>query len=126
MREMSNAARITARHPSRTRKPVEGFRGGLPSSIIGATLRRSWGVFQAWPPCGLRSRSHAGRMRPAPPTILVVDDNPMVREVVQGMLNAAGFHALSAEDGATALALFATNQIDAAMIDVDMPGMKTS
>ena len=59
----------------------------------------------------------------APPTILVVDDNPMVREVVQGMLNAAGFHALSAEDAATALALYASNPIDAAMIDVDMPGM---
>jgi CheY-like chemotaxis protein len=47
----------------------------------------------------------------------------MVREVVQGMLNAAGFHALSAENGAVALAIFASQTIDGAIIDVDMPGM---
>lgn len=55
--------------------------------------------------------------------ILVVDDNPMVREVVQGMLKAAGYHSLSAEDGATALAMYAGQPIDAALIDVDMPGI---
>jgi CheY-like chemotaxis protein len=57
------------------------------------------------------------------PTILVVDDNDMVRELVQGMLNATGYRALSAEDGATALAVYAGNAIDAAILDVDMPGM---
>lgn len=62
-------------------------------------------------------------MMPARGTILVVDDNPMVREVVQGMLNSFGFHALSVEDGATALAVFAVEEFDGAIVDVDMPGM---
>lgn len=57
------------------------------------------------------------------PTILVVDDNAMVRDVVQRMLNAAGYHALAAEDGATALAVYAGESIDACILDVDMPGM---
>ncbi len=56
-------------------------------------------------------------------TILVVDDNPMVREVVQGMLNSFGFHALSVEDGATAMAVFAVEDIQGAIIDIDMPRM---
>lgn len=57
------------------------------------------------------------------PTILVVDDNAMVREIVQRMLNAAGYHALAAEDGAMALAIYAGEAIDGAILDVDMPGM---
>lgn len=56
-------------------------------------------------------------------TILVIDDNPLVRHVVQGMLNAAGFHAFAAEDGTTALATYAAQPTDAAIIDVDMPDM---
>ncbi len=56
-------------------------------------------------------------------TILVIDDNPLVRHVVQGMLNAAGYHAVAAEDGSTALATYAAQTVDAAIIDVDMPDM---
>lgn len=58
-----------------------------------------------------------------PATILVVDDNPMVREIVQRMLNAVGYRALPAEDASTALAIFSTEHIDAAILDIDMPGM---
>jgi CheY-like chemotaxis protein len=56
-------------------------------------------------------------------TLLVIDDNPMVLDVVQGMLDAAGYHALRAADGATALDIFAHHVVHGAIIDVDMPGM---
>jgi CheY-like chemotaxis protein len=47
----------------------------------------------------------------------------MVRQVVQSMLNMAGYRALSAEDGATALAIYAGEAVDGAILDVDMPNM---
>ena len=55
-------------------------------------------------------------------TILVVDDNPTVRAVVQRILQVAGYTALAAEDGIKALELFGSHEVDAAIVDVDMPG----
>jgi CheY-like chemotaxis protein len=56
-------------------------------------------------------------------TILVVDDHPMVRDIVRIVLASAGFRPVCAEHGAAALALFESNVVDGAIIDVDMPGM---
>lgn len=58
-----------------------------------------------------------------PQTILIIDDNPMVREVVQVMLNNAGYRAIAAEDGPSGIRAFAAHTFDAAIIDVDMPVM---
>lgn len=55
--------------------------------------------------------------------ILVVDDNPMVRDVVQAMLKSGGHASLSAENGASALRVFESTHFDGAMVDMDMPGM---
>lgn len=55
-------------------------------------------------------------------TILVVDDNPTVRAVVQRILQVAGYEAIVAEDGIKALELFGQHEVDAAIVDVDMPG----
>lgn len=58
-------------------------------------------------------------------TILVVDDNELVREVVVKILEAEDFRVLSAISGPAALTL--ANQtkesIDLLLSDVDMPGM---
>jgi DNA-binding NtrC family response regulator len=58
-------------------------------------------------------------------TILVVDDNEFVLTTVAKILEAAGFHVLSADGGVTAIKLAAETkqQIDLLLSDVDMPGM---
>ncbi|HET9709303.1 MAG TPA: response regulator, partial [Gemmatimonadales bacterium] len=44
-------------------------------------------------------------MTVAPTTVLVVEDNPVTREVIRAVLSADGFRVLEAPDGSTALAL---------------------
>ena len=70
-------------------------------------------------PCWRGQSFHSGRM---PYTILVVDDNPTVRAIVQRIFQIAGYTALVAEDGIKALAIYAQHPVDAAIVDVDMPG----
>jgi CheY-like chemotaxis protein len=55
-------------------------------------------------------------------SVLVVDDQPMVREVLKSMLEARGISVAVAKDGAEALERFAADSIPAVVIDVDMPG----
>ena len=56
-------------------------------------------------------------------TILVVDDNPLVCDVVARMIAARGHDTITAESGEAALALSADHEIHGAIIDVDMPGI---
>src|SRR3954463_14362237 len=55
-------------------------------------------------------------------TVLVVDDQPLVREVLKSILEARGISVAVAKDGAEALERFAADSIPAVVIDVDMPG----
>ncbi len=58
-------------------------------------------------------------------TILLVDDEPTVREAAQSLLLRYGYNVLVAEDGIAALALFARNaaEIDLVVTDMVMPFM---
>ncbi|MBI4419178.1 MAG: PAS domain S-box protein [Ignavibacteriales bacterium] len=58
-------------------------------------------------------------------TILVVDDEPTVREVTKETLEAFGYKVLTAGDGTEAVSLFATHaeQIKVVVCDVSMPFM---
>ncbi len=56
-------------------------------------------------------------------TVLLVDDNQSVRDTLQVLLSHFGYAVLAAEDGATGIALFTEHPIDAALVDVHMPGM---
>ena len=56
-------------------------------------------------------------------TILVVDDQPEVREVVRTMLEARGFDVIVAANGENALSVFRRQPVAAALVDVDMPDM---
>ena len=67
---------------------------------------------------------------PRPPqggaeTILVVEDDPMIRRVVERLLAAVGYRVLVAEDGRSAIELAAAEpgSIDLLLSDVVMPGM---
>lgn len=58
------------------------------------------------------------------PTVLIVDDEPEVREFVDRVLRQAGYVTTTAEDGQSALALAAKHDpFDLLVTDVRMPGM---
>ena len=55
-------------------------------------------------------------------TILIVDDEPDVREVLEEYFAAHGYAALGAESAGTARAIAARRPIDLALVDIHMPG----
>ncbi len=56
-------------------------------------------------------------------TILVVEDEAMVRQLVARMLQAQGYRVVTAEDGAKGVAAFLRGGIDAVVMDAVMPVM---
>jgi PAS domain S-box-containing protein len=67
------------------------------------------------------------RSAPGTGTILVVEDDPEVREVVVGMLRDLGYAVLEAENAGAALAVVETHRaIDLLFTDVVMPGPVTT
>lgn len=56
-----------------------------------------------------------------PGTVLVADDSPTVRAVVRLELEAAGYDVLEAEDGRAALDVAAEADLDAILLDIEMP-----
>jgi chemosensory pili system protein ChpA (sensor histidine kinase/response regulator) len=53
--------------------------------------------------------------------VLLVDDSVSVRKFVGGMLERAGFHVVTARDGAEALQLLAEQSVDVIVTDLEMP-----
>ncbi len=58
-------------------------------------------------------------------TILLVDDEPMIRELGRSILERQGYRVLQAEDGAVALDIFQqrTGEIDLVVLDLTMPNL---
>lgn len=54
-------------------------------------------------------------------TILVVDDAPMIRELIKSILSAEGFNVLEAADGEEAIDICKENEIDLSIIDIFLP-----
>ncbi len=57
------------------------------------------------------------------PLILCVDDEVVGLRVRKILLERAGYKVLTAEDGSSGIALFASQPIDAVVLDYAMPGM---
>ena len=55
-------------------------------------------------------------------TILVVDDDPEIREVLRLLLTGEGYRVMEADSGDTALELL-NNSVDLVILDVMMPGL---
>ena len=55
-------------------------------------------------------------------TILIVDDEPDVREVLEEYFVAHGYAAIGAESASAARAVAAAHAIDLALVDINMPG----
>jgi signal transduction histidine kinase/CheY-like chemotaxis protein len=81
------------------------------------------------------AKAKSGIVRESPPapepdllkgTVLVVDDEEVVRELLKGLLSSEGFEVLHAAHGAEAVELFKgkARPIDLVILDMIMPGMK--
>ena len=57
----------------------------------------------------------------ANPTVLVVDDDPSIVDMIRFGLESDGMHVLSAGDGAEAIDVLAHNAIDVILLDIMMP-----
>ncbi|MGH7389299.1 MAG: hybrid sensor histidine kinase/response regulator [Candidatus Rokuibacteriota bacterium] len=56
------------------------------------------------------------------PRVLIVDDNPVVQETTRMLLERAAWDVRTAADAAEALLLLTREQVDALLVDVQMPG----
>lgn len=56
-------------------------------------------------------------------TLLLVDDNETVLRVLEYIFTRHGHRVLLAKSGAKALEVFATEAVDVALVDVNMPGL---
>src|SRR5689334_17094970 len=59
------------------------------------------------------------------PTVLVVDDEPLVRETGRRFLRACGYGCVEAESIDRALEIVQTTPVHAAILDVRLPGHRT-
>jgi CheY-like chemotaxis protein len=58
-----------------------------------------------------------------PLSLLIVDDEDLVRQTLATLLRTAGYDVVEAPDGPSALAALATTPVDAVLTDLGMPGM---
>jgi PAS domain S-box-containing protein len=99
---------------------VRAHGGGLrltTSPGHGATFSVLW-------PAAITMPQHATtEPREAAHTVLIIDDEDLVRDVVARMLEDLGYAALTARDGATGLELIERHPIDVVLVDMTMPNM---
>ncbi len=95
------------------------------SRASSAKARRSWRYCRSHAPVPLRVQNIPSPRSHASGTILVVDDERVIREVTQAMLVRAGFTVLTCSDGEEAVVLFQERdaEIDAVVLDLMMPGL---
>ncbi len=69
--------------------------------------------------------AHPSSSRPSRSSILVVDDEPLIRGVLRKLLELGGFAVLEAVDGADAVAQFRAREAEIALVllDMTMPGL---
>ena len=74
-------------------------------------------------PHAARTPGGTGQDRPAEARLLVVDDEPNIRELLSASLRFAGFEVVTAADGNAALRAAAEHQPDLVVLDVMLPDM---
>ncbi|MFA7620981.1 MAG: PAS domain S-box protein [Aminobacteriaceae bacterium] len=63
------------------------------------------------------------RLHAEPPTVLIVEDNPVNRELVRLMLNRAGIKTTMTTNGQEAIGILSTRRFDLVLMDIQMPEM---
>ncbi len=74
-------------------------------------------------PASTTPEEQATVVAPDAPTVLVIDDEDLVRDVVARMIEDLGYHAVTAADGPTGLEMIERLSIDAVLVDLTMPRM---
>ncbi len=96
---------------------VRTHAGGL--RVVSAAAATTFIVW--WP---LATSAERAAVVPAPSrTVLVIDDEDLVRDVVTRMIQDLGYGAVSAPDGAAGLAMVDAQPIDLVLVDMTMPRM---
>ncbi len=89
----------------------------------GTTVRILLPCTEPAPQAGSHSAaSVAGGPKPTA-TVLVVDDDPDLRQVLVASLEALGYGVMEAQDGPTGLSVIERERLDLAIVDFAMPGM---
>jgi two-component system, sensor histidine kinase len=73
-------------------------------------------------PLRIEAVAEAAQTAHVPPQVLVVDDNPLVRESLCEMVAHMGYSALAAGDTDSALVLLESEPCDVVLLDLHMPG----
>jgi len=60
---------------------------------------------------------------PRTPTVLVVDDDPSIRQTMETIVRTAGMNPLTASSGEEALQVLRRSTVDVMLLDVQLPGM---
>lgn len=66
---------------------------------------------------------HQPESASATPTILVVDDNPVIRKLISGKLEESGYNVVCAEDGRSAAAMIKGSAPAIVLLDITLPKM---
>lgn len=105
-------------------RPGQGTRIELNLPVADVTATPSQCEARTPPPLQAPARPEPAEA-PQPPTVLLVDDEAMIRELARTVLTRAGFRVLTVEDGAEAVEVFAQRhrEIDLVILDVTMPRM---
>jgi two-component system chemotaxis sensor kinase CheA len=61
--------------------------------------------------------------KPSDYTVMIVDDSAMDRKIMTNALNELGVNIIEAKDGVEALQMLKNNEVDAMLIDIEMPRM---
>jgi putative two-component system response regulator len=139
-------AAVLVSHITKAMPPTRELRGELSGHVEGALrlgLAKSPGdryptaaMFvaaltpAAWP-TAIREETAVSKPEPSAPrrtgmrtpVVLVVDDGPANRELIEACLAGVDCEVQSAAEGLTALAMIETNAPDLVLLDVQMPGM---
>lgn len=65
-------------------------------------------------------------VQPNNPIVLVVEDDPPVRELIDDVLREEGYDVVGACDGASALRVLESIRVDVITLDLDLPGLTGS
>ncbi|HIQ50896.1 MAG TPA: hybrid sensor histidine kinase/response regulator [Nautiliaceae bacterium] len=61
--------------------------------------------------------------KPSDYTVMIVDDSSMDRKIMKNAIGPLGVNIIEAKDGVEALQMLKTNEVDAILIDIEMPRM---
>ena len=112
------------RHRARARRRDRLRQHGRPGNALHGDAARRGATPVRWRPGSAPDGQHCRVLpRAAPRSILVVDDEEIMREILEALLTREGYQVRLASSGEEGLELARSTTFDAAIVDVMMPGL---